>query len=167
MGRPTVYSQEMADKICERLTNKESLSKICRSDDMPAKSTVCRWLAIHPAFRDQYACARAIQADEYFDETIDIADDGTNDYRKRTKADGSTEDVFDTDHVQRSKLRVDTRKWAVAKLDPKKYGEKLDLTVAGTLNTMSEEALNARIADLLAKAGTGAAAGGTGETEEP
>jgi hypothetical protein len=167
VGRPTDYSQVMADKICELLADGTSLRKICLADDMPDKATVCRWLAIHQAFRDQYACARTIQADELFDETIEIADDGSQDYSTKTNADGSTYEAFNSEHVQRSKLRVDTRKWAAAKLDPKKYGEKLDLNVAGTLNTTSEETIDARIAELLGKAGAGAAPGGEGTKEEP
>lgn len=127
MARPTDYSRAMADKICELLAGGKSLRKICLADDMPHKATVCRWLAIHPAFRDQYACAREVQADELFDETLEIADDGTKDFVKKTNADGSEYDAVDHEHIQRSKLRVDTRKWMASKLAPKKYGEKVTL----------------------------------------
>lgn len=127
MGRPSDYSPEIADTICERLANKESLRKICLDDDMPAQSTVFRWLAAHAEFREQYAYAREAQADVLFDETLDIADDGTNDFTTKTNTDGSTYEAVNHEHIARSKLRVDTRKWMAGKLAPKKYGHKVTL----------------------------------------
>ena len=120
------FSEEIADKICERLANAESLRKICLSDDMPSQTTVFRWLADerYASFRERYARAREAQADTLFDECLDIADDGTNDYM--SGKDGEDE-KYNGDAVQRSKLRVDTRKWMASKLAPKKYGEKLEL----------------------------------------
>lgn len=127
MARPTKYSADIADTICERLADGMSLRKICLDETMPDKATVCRWLALHDAFRDQYAYAREAQADGLVDETLDIADDGTNDYLTKKNSDGSEYQAFDAEHVQRSKLRVDTRKWMASKLAPKKYGEKVTL----------------------------------------
>ena len=93
---------------------------------MPSISTVCRWLANNEAFRKQYAYAREAQAEALFDESIDIADDGSNDYVTKKRPDGSEFEAFDHEHVQRSRLRIDTRKWMVAKLAPKKYGDKAE-----------------------------------------
>lgn len=94
---------------------------------MPAQATVFRWLADdrYAAFREQYARAREAQADALVDEMLDIADDGTNDWM----ADRESEDGFryNGDAVQRSRLRIDARKWMAAKLQPKKYGEKLEV----------------------------------------
>lgn len=115
-GRPTSFSEETADAICERLVDGVSLRKICLSDDMPNVSTVFRWLAVHKDFRDQYARAREAQADTLADEILDIADDGSNDYM-------GDDDKYNGDAVQRSKLRVDSRKWLAAKMLPKKYGD--------------------------------------------
>lgn len=121
-GRPSSFSEEIADTICERLANAESLRKICLSDGMPSQTTVFRWLADerYAAFREQYAHAREAQADALFDECLDIADDGVNDYM-------GEDDKYNGDAVQRSKLRIDTRRWMAGKLRPKKYGEKLEL----------------------------------------
>lgn len=79
-------------------------------------------------FLEQYETARAIQADLMAEELIEIADDGTNDYMEKLLQSGETIEVVNTEHIQRSRLRVDTRKWVASKLKPKKYGEKLDLT---------------------------------------
>lgn len=129
-GRPSTYSEEIADRICNGLSDCRSLRSICLDESMPDKATVFRWLADerYAAFRDQYARAREAQADALFDETLDIADDGSNDWIERKREDGSTDTVLDHEHVQRSKLRIETRKWMAGKLRPKVYGDKLDLT---------------------------------------
>lgn len=130
-GRPTIFSIELADRICERLVEGESLRSICKDDDMPSVGTVCRWLAddAHPGFREQYARAREAQADTIFDEQLDIADDASNDWMERFDKDGQSLGwVLNGEHVQRSKLRIDTRKWMAAKLAPKRYGDKVALT---------------------------------------
>jgi hypothetical protein len=75
-------------------------------------------------FREQYARARDAQADTLADEIIDIADDGSNDWMERELESGKTIEVVNAEHISRSKLRVDARKWVAAKLKPKKYGDK-------------------------------------------
>lgn len=129
-GRPSDFTQDIADAICEKLGDGISLRTICLAEDMPAKSTVFRWLSLNKAFSDQYARAREAQADAIFDESLDIADDGSNDYITKTNGDGSTTVQPNTEHIQRSRLRIDTRKWMAGKLAPKKYGDKIALTGA-------------------------------------
>lgn len=162
---PSEYSEETASRICAEIASGRSLRSICKDDDMPAASTVFLWLSKFPSFSEQYTHAREAQAEAMAEDILEIADDGTNDYTKKVGADGSTADVLNGEHIQRSRLRVDARKWLMAKMAPKKYGEKLDLNVAGTLQTMPEEAIDARITQLLGKAGVGATAGGAGEAE--
>lgn len=126
MAAPLPYTEAIGDKICERLINGESLRRICLDDGMPSPALVCKWLADpeNERFREQYAHARDAQADTLADEIIDIADDGSNDYM-------GEDEKYNGDAVQRSKLRVDARKWVAAKLKPKKYGDKLDVTSNG------------------------------------
>jgi len=117
MGRPSIFTQEIADAICDKLADGESLRKICLADDMPGKATVFRWLATDKTFQDQYARAREAQADTLADEILDIADDGSNDFM-------GDDEKYNGDAVQRSRLRVDARKWLAGKLRPKVYGDK-------------------------------------------
>jgi len=124
-GRPSDYSAETATDICTRLGLGESLREICRDEDMPDKSTVMRWLASKPEFRDQYASAREAQADYFAEEILEIADDGSNDWMERKRPDGSVEEVENREVLNRSRLRVDTRKWLMARMAPKKYGDKI------------------------------------------
>lgn len=132
-GRPSTFSTAVASAICDRLTNGESLREICRSEGMPDKSTVMRWLGTNEEFRDQYARAREAQADHFADEILEIADDGSNDWMERKQGE-ETVTVVDHEHISRSKLRVDARKWLMSKMAPKKYGDRLALEGELTTN---------------------------------
>jgi hypothetical protein len=106
----------------------ESLRSICHDEAMPARSTVHLWLANNQEFSDRYAIARDRQADTIFDEILDIADDGSNDWmEKRDEAGGNLGWKENGEAIQRSRLRVDARKWMAGKLRPKKYGERLEV----------------------------------------
>ena len=123
----TIYNKKTADLICEKLMEGVSLREICRGEGVPKRGTIYSWLIAHEAFADQYARACEVREDGMFDELFDIADDSSNDWMKRK--DG--EEALDSEHVQRSKLRIDTRKWALARMRPKKYGDRLDLNHGG------------------------------------
>ena len=125
MGRPSKFTEELSLAICNRIAEGESLRSVCRDDDMPAKSTVLKWLGENEEFSVQYARARTAQADHFADEIIEIADDATNDFMERKRKDGSFETVLDAENIQRSRLRVDARKWLMARMAPKKYGGRL------------------------------------------
>lgn len=113
----------------------ESLRTICLADDMPTRSTVHLWLAKHQEFSDRYAIARARQADTIFDEILDIADDGSNDWMQRHDDEGGNIGWKENgEAIARSRLRVDVRKWMAGKLRPKKYGDKLEVEHSGTVD---------------------------------
>ncbi len=128
-GRPSLYTEALAVKLCLRLAEGETLRAICRDEAMPDKATVLRWLGDEAKadFRDQYAHARDMQADALFDEALEIADDASGDWS--TDKDGKK--VPDHENIQRSRLRVDTRKWAAGKVAPKRYGDKIQHTGDG------------------------------------
>lgn len=131
MGRPSKYSQEVADKICHLLsTTSQGLTTICQSTDMPSTVTVYAWLKDpeHADFLNKYTYAREAQADFLADEIIEIADDGSNDFMTVKKGDMEYT-VENKEVTNRSKLRVDARKWKASKLAPKKYGDKVDLAL--------------------------------------
>lgn len=130
MSRPSEFSAEVADVICARLVDGESLRAICEDDAMPGRSSVFRWLADRKEFRDQYARAREMQAEAMADEILEIADDGRNDWMLRNAGDDAGF-VANGEALARSRLRVDTRKWIASKLLPKKYGDKIDVEHKG------------------------------------
>lgn len=126
------YSLEIADLICARIAEGESLRSICRDEGMPAKGSVFRWLRVHPEFAANYDRAIEARSDAHIEEILDIADDGTNDWMAVADKDGSqTAWRVNGEHIARSRLRVDTRKWVASKMKPKKYGDKLDLGTDG------------------------------------
>lgn len=93
---------------------------------MPARSTVYRWLSKNPRFSDQYAQARELLVEAWADEIIDIADDGTTDYVTKTGRNGHEYEAVDQEHIQRSRLRVDARRWLLSKLNPGQYGDHIE-----------------------------------------
>ena len=123
-GRPSIFSDEIAAEICERLAAGESLNAICRDEHMSSRQAVHEWIADNRAgFGDKYARAREMQVEHYVDEMIDIAD----------AVAGST----DSAEVQAARLAIDTRKWAAAKRLPRKYGDRVDMNHAANVNTVT------------------------------
>lgn len=151
VGRPTDYNPEVIAEICARLMEGKSLKAICEDEAMPAYRTVFKWLAAHDEFVQLYARARLVQADTHFDDVIDIADDGKRDY----VPDADGRQVVDHDHIARSRLRVDARKWAAARLNPKKYGERIHQELTGkdggpiTTDTPGLDGVKAALAGML------------------
>jgi hypothetical protein len=133
-GRPSKFTQQLADEICERIaTTARGIDFLCESDaKLPSARTVHRWLNEHDGFRQSYLRARERQADLLFDECLEIADDVSND-TKIVGGEDYEREVANTEWISRSKLRVDTRMRMAGKLAPKKYGERLDLEHGGGL----------------------------------
>lgn len=131
MAAPTKYTEELDFKICERISSSsEGLRKICKDLNISVKS-VFNWLNEYPEFLQRYARARENQADLLADEIIEIADDSTFDTKRIIGKGGVEVEVENTEWTNRSKLRVDARKWIASKLKPKRYGDKVDVTSAG------------------------------------
>lgn len=148
-GRPTDYCQEIADAICERLAEGESLRTICNGDDMPNKATVFRWLAKHDEFATIYARAREEQAEVLADELVNIADDGTNDWMEKHGEQAETIGWRENgEAMRRSALRISTRQWIAERMLPKKYGNKLGIDQKTTVE--ASDPLMALLADIAA-----------------
>lgn len=121
MGRPTIFTQELGDKICEvTATHPWGLKRLCAHYDwMPDPTTINLWRWKLNNFSTQYTKAKMAQAELLAEDAIDIADDTSQDitYNK------SGDEICNTEFVNRARLRVDTRKWVAAKLAPKIYGD--------------------------------------------
>lgn len=150
-GRPTLYTVELTDSICSRLAAGESMRSISRDEDMPAMSTLFKWLREHEEFSQQYARAKEESADALVEEILDIADDGVNDWMEKHGKEGEAIGYqVNGEHIQRSRLRVDTRKWAASKLKPKKYGDRLitDQNITHSYKDLSDEELERKKQEL-------------------
>lgn len=114
MGRPTDYSEDVATIILALMIEGRSLRKICQLEDMPDASTVYRWLHRHPEFRDNYAKAQQDRTTVFAEELLEISDQYDTDA-----------ETLSPDLIQRAKLRIDTRKWLMSKMDAKRWGDKI------------------------------------------
>lgn len=141
------YSPELGQKICERIMNLETLTKICQDPQMPHKSTVIRWFADpdRADFRDMYYYARRVQAEMYVDMAFDILDDNEEDWVQTFNKKGEP-NGWKPNHetAANKKLRIDTIKWTAAKMIPRIYGEKLEVEhgVTGDLAQLIRESSN-------------------------
>ena len=121
-GATSGYDIAIAEAICHRIVNGESLRSICADPAMPARATVFRWLARNQQFRELYVLARQCQAEDLADEILAIADDSSRDYKKKIGADGKVTWVVDRQHIADQRLMIATRKKKLAWLAPRKYG---------------------------------------------
>ena len=116
IGRPTRYSPEWAEGFCALIAEGQSVVEICAKPDMPSQQSVYTWLKQDEDFLERYARAREAQADKYFQEIIEIADAAT------------------PETVNVARLRVDSRKFTVTRLAPKKYGGHVEHNIKGGVN---------------------------------
>lgn len=125
VGRPTIYSQDLTDRICVRLALGESIRTICKDEDMPAQAQIYAWLNRHPEFQEQYTRAREEQAESHADEIVDIADETPALLEVRDKEGNIVDIKLDSAYIAWQKQRIDSRKWNASKQRPKKYGDRV------------------------------------------
>lgn len=116
-GRPSKFTHELFDEICERISKGETLASICRDKNLGA-STVYDWMTADKDLFGQFARAREAGFDAIALEALEIVD----------STPPSVRGAKDGAHVQWQKLRAETRLKLLAKWDPKRYGERVDMT---------------------------------------
>lgn len=132
-GRPTDYTQELADLICSRLACGESLRSIGRDVSMPSCVSMFAWMRKYPEFLNQYTRAKEESADALIEDSLDIADNGAF---QDVQIDGFCGTVRQVTAVgvAHAKLQIETRKWLASKLKPKKYGDKITTEHSGSVS---------------------------------
>lgn len=130
MGRPTKYTPKLGSRICRQITEGIPVRRICSTVGISV-STLFLWLETHADFSEQYARAREVQAQVIADEILEIADTPLIGEKVKEGKDGT--EIITGDNVDRSKLKVDARKWVAAKLLPKKYGDLRQVEHSGTI----------------------------------
>ena len=113
--------------VCQEIEKGRALRNVLKDDNMPSTSTFYQWLDNDEVKAKQYARATEVRADIIFDDILAIADENTND----TSINENGIEVVNNDVIQRSRLRIDARKWVLSKLNPKKFGDKADITSGG------------------------------------
>jgi|TARA_R110000803_G_scaffold210037_1_gene280838 hypothetical protein len=132
-GRPTDYTEDTANKICDLFAMGKSMRQVCLEDGMPVPSTIYLWLSKHREFSDKYVCAKADGQECLVDELSEIADKVlTGDY-----------------DPNQARVAADIKKWHITKLAPKKYGDKQFIETKDTTQEITDEDLNAKILELM------------------
>jgi hypothetical protein len=145
MARPTEYCEELANEICETIaTNAKGLIALCAANPhWPPCEVIYRWKRRHPEFGLKYAQAKVDQIEPLVDECIDIADDLSHDNLTRYNHEGEEYEVANNEWINRSRLRIDTRKWFASKLAPKIYGDKVEHKISASLEDVTRKVRDA------------------------
>lgn len=129
----TEFSQDLFDAICGRIALGASLRTICSEAGMPDRATFNGWRKRSEELQAQYDQACVDREDHYFEEIVDIADQcrvGIKTVTKQT-ATGPLTETTEIDMVERAKVQIDARKWVLARMNRKKYGDKTTQEVVG------------------------------------
>lgn len=155
-GRPSEYSQEVADLICEKIADGIPLREICRDDNMPAWRTVYDWRDAHPDFSARIAHARELGEEAIAQDCMRIADTPQIGIKTTSKASGM--ETVETDMIEHRRLQIDTRLKLLAKWNPRKWGDKLavggaaDLPPVDTKSTLDVAGLPTEVLAQIMKA---------------
>jgi hypothetical protein len=119
----THYTPELGARICDEISDGKTLPEVCAMDGMPCKRAVFGWVRSNPEFERMYRIAQQDRAEGLVEEIVSIADDSSRDFVP--DKDGNMR--VDNEHINRARLKVDTRKWIACKVIPKLYGDKLEI----------------------------------------
>lgn len=136
MGVHSTYTPEIGEQFCEEIAANRSVRDICADENFPDKTTIFRWLAKYPEFRDMYAVAKELAVEAKVEDMFDIGDKPIEGMWRERNAE-----------VQRRKIQCDNIKWYVGHIKPKKYGEKKAIEIEAKVTTETSEAK--QLADLL------------------
>lgn len=119
---PYPWTRELEEEICDAIaTDSKGIRNLCKlNPHWPDRSTIFRHLAKSKSFGDLYARSKRAQVELMVDEMVEVADDNSSDVTFDKKK-GS---VIDHEHINRARLRIDTRKWIACKLIPRVYGDR-------------------------------------------
>ena len=135
-GAPTFkWTEEIEDQILDEIMSGRVPADFLgpsRDDSLPGVNTLYKRLRDDDTFAKKYARAKEFQAETEFDAILEIADNASNDWMEKNDPDNPGWQL-NHDHIQRSKLRVDARKWRASKMAPKKYGDKVELEHSGKI----------------------------------
>jgi hypothetical protein len=124
-ARAALYEPKLAERILDQMLDGRTLSDICRDPGMPDSRTVRTWIRMDcEGFARRFLQARDIGATAMAEQIMDIADDGSHDWIEQRKKNGDVVAVVDHEHIARSRLRCDVRRWLLSKLLPKVYGSR-------------------------------------------
>jgi hypothetical protein len=156
--RPVAFNEQVGELICDMIAAGDALCKIFNSPGFPTSRVFERWCQEDSDFAANVELALTAKATHLAEEGLEIADNPQGDWVTVIRKDGREEVVFQHENVQRSRLRVETRKWFAAKLGRKRWGESKDINIDARVVTvtMTDAELDRRLAqasDNLARIG--------------
>ena len=124
IGRPSISTETLAAKICQRIADGESIRAICSDPDMPSTTAIFRWIANgkYDGFRQLYEASMQIRLETLGDGLIELAD---------APIERNAAGAIDSAAVQMRRLQIETRRWILSKLLPRKYGDRMGLDHQG------------------------------------
>lgn len=134
---PTVFIEALATLLVERVASGEKVTATCAAPGFPSLWVLRRWCAERPDFAAALNVAQEVRAMVLVDEAQDIADDSSDDWITVVHKDGREEVVLNHEHVQRSKLRVDMRKWIAGRLHREAWGEAKQVDINAKVLTIN------------------------------
>ena len=129
MARPSEYAEATAELVCELIGQGLKLEQICARDDMPAASTIYRWLPEHPEFARRFEYARCANAHRLEDQCLAIADNVAADQPAADAQGGGRAGSYVA--IQRDKLRIEIRRWLIRRMSGRRYGARRYLECPG------------------------------------
>ena len=141
-GRPSIYHPDLAKEICDTLAStSKGTKKLCAENlHWPSQDTLFTWLKTNAEFSEQYARAKKNQAELLVDEILEISDDASQDQIITNQG----EIIFNSQAINRARLKIDTRKWLACKLIPRVYGSKVEENEIDLNSRVREELLELR-----------------------
>ena len=135
IGRPTDYNEQLAEEICSRVIMRP-IHQVAKDEDMPSESAIYLWLQKYPAFMEKYTRAREIRA-----------------FRRAESADQVTEDMrAGLIDAAQARVEFDKIRWQAGRENSRVFSEKHQVEHSGHIDTMSDEQVQKRYAELIEKA---------------
>lgn len=136
---PKPKAADFLPAIIEQMVEGKSLREICAQDGYPSMYAFLRLVAADPEVETVYRAAAELRADGLFEKMMAVASTPMQGEKTKTTEsdDGVKTETTTGDMVEHRKLQVDTLKWALARMNPKKYGDKVDMTHGGKVKVIS------------------------------
>lgn len=133
--RGKIYDEVIANEICETIAcSVDSINTLCaKHKHWPCVETIRRWRIHVPEFGVKYTAAKQHQIESIVDEMLDIADDTSRDVFVQ-----NGQHKYDHDHISRTRIKIETRKWLASKLVPRLYGDKLNISADNDTNFINK-----------------------------
>ncbi len=125
--------ENIFDEVCNRIANGEALSKVLLTEGMPSRPKFYEWIESSQEKINKYARATEMRASLIFDDILEISDN--TELGEKIKSNAQGKEITVGDMIEHRKLKIDARKWVLARMIPKKYGDKVGLEHSGEIKT--------------------------------